>query len=798
MSKVRRLLSAALLCGALGMTSAASAAEPGGDEPLAPSLQELTKQSVRSLPRPAQARLLGIAAEGPGSLIREDGRVLVEARFESGAIAKLPALRRAGAEVLASSGRYQRATLSVPLTDLEELATVPRLAAVTPVRTPVARLPEACRGSVVTEGITQLDVEGAREKIEAALGEAPKEGQGLTIGVLSDSFNQATEATTGGPIATKAPDDIINKDLPGVENSCADQSDPVLNLRDYEFKEGDDLPSDEGRAMLQILHDVVPKARLAFNSAFNGELVFAQGIEELAAPGPEGAEADVIVDDVGYFEEPFFQDGPVAAAVDKVVGEGVAYFAAAGNDNLFDAEGNEFASWEAPSFRDSADCPAAVRALTAFGTTHCLDFNPTAAVDRTFGIKVEAGETLTVDLQWAEAWDNVNTNLDAYLLDAEGRLLTLATDKSLDTQKPVEILQWSNESSAEKTVQLVVNRRTGGSPRVKFILLQNGGGVSGTEYPRSGGGDVVGPAVYGHAGAAAAITLGAVHFTSPPEPEPYSSRGPATHYFGPVDDTNPAPPLGSREVVSKPDAAATDCVRTTFFAFQSPPGSGIWRFCGTSAAAPHAAGIAALAIEAEGGLSTPAQVRRALVGTASPIAGSGPCVVGGGLLDAEGAVEAMLGEATPATPAACEPPASGGPVFVAPGSWGLEQPPERPKEPEKPKEPETRPPNPAPTPPTPVPPVETAKPPSTSIPTHPRKVVRTRRALTRIVFRFAANPANVTFRCQFDGSPWRACAARVSRWFGLGQHVVRAQARGADGLLDPTPAVFRFRVARSR
>lgn len=799
MSRVRRTLpAAALLLCALGLLPAASSAAPSGGEPLAPSLQELAKPSVRALPRSAQARLLGIAASGPGSLIREDGRVLVDARFEGGAIASLPALRQAGAEVVASSQRYQRVTASVPFADLKELAAVPGLASVTPVRTPVVRAPEPCQGgSVISEGITQLKVEAAREKLAEALGEPSKEGEGLTVGVLSDSFNQATEAVAGGPIASKASDDIINKDLPGVENGCTGELDPVANLRGYEFVEGQEPPFDEGRAMLQIVHDVVPRAKLAFNSAFNGELAFAEGIEKLAAPEFEGgAEADVIVDNVGYFEEPFFQDGPVAAAIDKVVGEGVTYLTAAGNDNLFDAEGNEFASWEAPAYRDSGSCPAAVRALASLNTSHCLDFNPEAPVDRTFGIKVEPGETLTVDLQWAEAWENVHTNLDAFLLDAEGRLLTLAADKSLKSQKPVEILQWSNESAVEKTVQLVVNRSVGETPRLKFILLENGAGVSGTEYPRSGGGDVVGPTVYGHAGAAAAITLGAVRYSNPTEPEPYSSRGPVTHYFGPVEGATPAPPLGGPEVISKPDAAATDCGRTTFFAFQTAPLSNIWRFCGTSAAAPHAAGIATLAIEAKGGSATPAEVEAALAGTGTAVGSFGPCAVGGGLLEAKGVVEAMRGEKAATPPAACEPPNSSGPVFVAPGEWGLETPPTPPVEPETPLTPV--PPTTPPTTPTQPPISQPPTVPSTSIRTHPPKLVRTSGALARVVFRFAAKPAAASFRCQFDGSPWRPCAATVARWFGLGQHVVRVQAKGADGLYDPTAAVFRFKVARSR
>ena len=120
--------------------------------------------------------------------------------------------------------------------------------------------------------------------------------------------------------------------------------------------------ADEGRAMAQIVHDVAPHATLAFATAFKGEAAFAANIERLARPVAEGgAGADVIVDDVGYFEEPFFQDGPVAAAIGKVTEEGVTYLSAAGNDNLFDGEGHEIASWEAPEFRDAGELPGGSR-----------------------------------------------------------------------------------------------------------------------------------------------------------------------------------------------------------------------------------------------------------------------------------------------------------------------------------------------------------------------------------------------------------------------------------------------------
>ncbi len=84
--------------------------------------------------------------------------------------------------------------------------------------------------------------------------------------------------------------------------------------------------TDEGRAMLQIVHVVAPGAALAFYTADNSEADFANGIGALATAG-----ATVIADDTGYYDEPFFQDGILAQAIDAVYVKGVAYFSAAGN-----------------------------------------------------------------------------------------------------------------------------------------------------------------------------------------------------------------------------------------------------------------------------------------------------------------------------------------------------------------------------------------------------------------------------------------------------------------------------------
>jgi Subtilase family len=763
-----RSLTVALALACL-LAPSAGAALPGPKDHgrLSPELRLLADPAVRAKPPAEQAEALGVAPSGPGSLVREGGRVLVEVSFERGAASRLDELRRAGAGIVASSRRYQAVTAAVAPAGLREIAQVPAVAAVAPVRAPILRAPTVCEGgSVISEGVTQLNVLEAREEFSV-------DGAGVTVGVLSDSFDAATEAASGGPVAAKAPKDEETRDLPGPKNDCAGQSEPVDVVE--EIGAGEEA-FDEGRAMLQIVHDVAPQASLAFASAFNGELSFAQNVEELAKSTGGGADADVIVDDVIYFEEPFFQNGPIANAVEEVTAAGVTYLSAAGNDNLFDGEGNEIASWEAPAFRDSGACPAAIAAIAELKGTHCLDFDPGAAVDRTYGIRVEPGETLSVDLQWAEPWRGVGTDLDALLLDAKGQLLAGAAAANLQTQEPVEILQWTNPSGAEATVQLAINRFSGAAPRLKFVFLQNGGGVSGVEYPRSGGGDVVGPSIFGHAAAPGAIAVGAVRFNTTLAPEPYSSRGPATLYFGPVSGTKPAAALPAPEVLSKPEVAATDCGATTFFASKS---SGVWRFCGTSAAAPHAAGVVALMKQAEP-TATPAEMRAALAGTGAPVGAFGSCAVGGGLVEAVGAIEAVRGEITATAPEPCTPPNASGPVFHAPGNWGTEG--SAPPLPVPGPQPAAQP----PAPPTPAP--------QTTFVKRPAKVVPTRSRTARLVFRFGSDQAPVTFLCRVDRGAFRPCAARIARRFGVGSHAIRVKAVNGAGLADPTPALFRFRV----
>lgn len=756
--------------GALLAVPASAGAVAGPPSGLSPRLAELAKPEGRALSDAGPAAELGLFHGASGSLLRQGKRVVAYVRFDHGAVAALDALRSAGAKIVDVSRRYQTITVAAKPDELRDVAAVARVAGVSPAHAPivagvggagpVASAFEPCFGAATSEGDVQLSAMAARDGFEV-------DGSGVKVGILSDSFNR------DGAADTSESTDVETGDLPGPGNPCGFTT-PVQVLDDSEA-EGED----EGRAMAQIVHDLAPGAGIAFATAFAGELSFAENIKKLAEAG-----ASVIADDVFYTEEPFFQDGPIAVAVSEVVEGGAAYFSAAGNDNLVDGLGRDIASWEAPAYRDSGGCPPSLVALseeieelelelelegpgTGLHPDHCMDFDPGPGKDETFGITVSNGATLVADLQWAEPRDGVSDNIDAFLLNSKGEPLTGSIESNVaGTQQPVELVEWENDTGAKAQVQLVINRYGGAeNPPIKFALLQNGGGVTATEYPESSGGDTVGPTIFGHSGAASAVGVGAVPFDNSEEPEEYSSHGPVTHYFGPVTGSTPAEPLAKPEEIAKPDVMATDGGADTFFGFCQ---SHVWRFYGTSAAAPHAAAVAALEREAAPG-ATPAEVRQAQVDTALPIGAFPADAVGAGLIDAPEAISDLLSVGFP-----------GGTQFAPPVAENCELP---------------RPPGSTPTPSGPQS-SESHPVPRTFFRKRPPKVVRTRMRTVRLVFRFGSDETGVTFSCRIDGGLFRSCPQRLARRFGIGPHVLRVVARDASGNGDRSPAVYRFRVKR--
>jgi hypothetical protein len=413
------------------------------------------------------------------------------------------------------------------------------------------------------------------------------DGTGVTVGVLSDSYDQQGGASM----------DVAGGDLP----AGVIVLDDTANCGSLFFP----APcSDEGRAMMQIVHDVAPGAALAFHTAFNGMAGFANGIVALADAG-----AAVIVDDVLYYAEPMFQDGIIAQAVDEVFDRGVVYFSAAGNqarnsyESAYEPSGEHFYVQTLFGLEDR-------------GELH--DFDPSNKIDYGQEITVPVGGTLIVSFQWDAPFGQSTSDVDIYLLDESTQyLITSSIDDNIGGGDPVEILQFTNDGSFGTRFTLFISLFAGPQPgQMKYVHFGSGGPV---EYLTDSA------TLYGHANAIGAEAVGAAFYGETPEYEQippllewYSSAGGTPILFDLAGNR-----LSTPDVRNKPEVVAPDGGNTTFFY----PGSdwepdGHPNFFGTSAAAPHGAGAAALMLDQEPS-SSPADIYTALETTAIDMDPSG-------------------------------------------------------------------------------------------------------------------------------------------------------------------------------
>ncbi|WP_052733038.1 S8 family serine peptidase [Hymenobacter terrenus] len=518
-----------------------------------------------------QKEALGVASPNSELLIA-DGYVSIEASAEPGqaqeSFSKLVALGLKDGTVLGPvvSGR-------LPIGKLGQVNALPEVRFVNPTYKSFTKA-----GKVLSQGDNAQRSAQARNTYKV-------NGAGVKVGIISDSYNVLKGAAQG----------VKDGELPGVGN-------PEGFLSPVEvFQEGLAGESDEGRAMAEIVHDVAPGAKLAFHSAAS-VADFVKGISSLVNAG-----CKVIVDDIGLSRDPFFQDGPATQAVNQAVAGGVTYVGAAGNYGDLSYE---------KSFSNSNQ-------FFKFGPAH--DFNPDPnIVDTKQSITIAPGTRINIILQWDQPFYSITGNaskaatsdLDIYLLDKQGKVVAEEFTPNIGGD-PYERLSYTNTTSANLSLDLVIEKPNPdpGAPlnpnpnNIKYIIFNDPRTIRIDEYATRSS------TVYGKDNAANSISVGASSFFNKT-----TAGVPLINIFSSLGGTNVRFDINgnaiSAPVRKKPEIVGPDGGNNSFFSSDITQDTDTQpNFSGTSAAAPHVAGVVALMLNASP-VQTPAAIKTAIIGSA--------------------------------------------------------------------------------------------------------------------------------------------------------------------------------------
>ena len=573
--------------------------------------------------------------------------------------ARIAQLTAAGVTIEIPDGARRRVQARVPITRLRAVAAVPFVDFV--------RLPTYARrwiGAAATEGDRILRADAVRQQLSV-------DGTGVRIGVLSDGLKGlfATGCTNcggapGGPIATgDLPDAAGVRTAAGVLISA---SGGITGRSFQQNRDLEGLPAAtppcgfpgagaEGTAILEILHDIVPGARLSFANA-DTDLAFTRAVNYLASTN------DIVIDDLGFFGDAYdgtsFVSSNTAAALNDPTYPIRAYFTSVGNA----ADEHYYGTYQ-----DSGVDGTTVNGISAPGHLHL--FQSSAETTDVLGLGAQPynvillpnGGEVAIFLSWDDPMGGSANNYDLFLVEqTTGRVVAASTDVQRGAQDPIEFIDFVNNGASGYFRILVQNVRGTAQPR--HLNLFSFEPQCATDGPRllaaprherhnyntaafsvsaqsDAGGSPVSVVSVGAICSASAAA--ATAFRGNPSESCNDTTHSTMEFF-----SSRGPTLDGRQ---KPDVSAIDGVSIT--------GAGQFgsMFFGTSAAAPHAAAVAALVAQAAPCLldSSSARVdnvtartalRDLVVNSATPLSATGQPdnLSGSGRIDAAAAVQRTL------------------------------------------------------------------------------------------------------------------------------------------------------------
>jgi subtilisin family serine protease len=482
-----------------------------------------------------------------------DGRTPVSVAVTSVSPRNLARLRRHGLEIVIINETLGVVQGRAPASHLAAIAALPIVKEIRPVE----------RGRLRVGAVTSEGDHAARADLVRGLG---YDGTDVKVGVISDGIDNVATA-----------------------QASADLPPQVIVPADPRCRSGG---GDEGTALLEIVHDLAPGAQLMFASGLASNLAFIDAVNCLKSAG-----AQIIVDDLGFPGEPFFEDGAVASAVRAAIQAGVSYHTAAGNEAQEHLE-QMYRPSPSTSYHDFLGGP----------------------IDNVDDMVVGPFGSVTCVLQWNDPFGRSANDYDLFLVDQYLNVIDSSTVIQSGSQDPIEVVGAYNPAPFAQIAGIAIERFSGDARLLKLFCYD---GLS-PQYSTPSG------SIVGHPALSEAVAVAAIDVSDPglDDVEAFSSRGPAEVFFP------------SHAVRPKPDLAAFDGVSiSNAGGFPSCPP--FCRFFGTSPAGPHSAAVAALLLSKNPFL-TPAQLQEALVGSAVDIGAPGPDDASGhGRLDAFAAAAAV-------------------------------------------------------------------------------------------------------------------------------------------------------------